>query len=682
MGGLTISPSISASPPNGEIWDLVPATASFTDRTPPALQWPPARWAHAMTSCPDSGEIYIFSGVGESDTLLDDLWEWNGSEWVQIQSDLRPSGRRNAAMACDPARKSILLYGGMDSGGTGSMESIGRIVGDTWEWKPETRQWSQLHPSASPGPLYSHAMVTDTGRAKLLLFDGIAPDLDYLYPLPGSPRTRNPLNNDVWEWDGASTTWTNRTPISFAATPFGSGDQNLTFDQARQKMFFFDDSQPSGVAAMWEWDPVSAGWVSVKTGDVIPVSDPSTPDSNLMLAPAVYDSLRRRQVVSLATSKTESSIEVWELDARGPTWYQRTLSSGPSGTGTTAFDSQRGVVVFFGGSEIWEYKVTNLGNGEGCTPATAPTCASGFCVDGVCCAVASCSGACQSCAVPGHEGTCVRAAAGTEVAGSCSGAQACDGSGACKASNGTACAAASACASGFCVDGVCCENACNGTCVSCNQPGRSGECTAHASGSDPEGECGGGNDPCRTVCDGAGACDAPKSGTFCGICATCDGVGTCTHFDPAVCSAGGAGGSADAGTGGAGGNGGAGSSGFGGAGGLGGESSSTGGSSGGGAGGHAGAVGNLDGGVDGSSDGGTGGRTRADGSADIGGGSGTGDASMAGGDGSGGPSDVGRSSPPSDAGRPDARGSVAADAISSDGSGFSQDRCGLHPALG
>ena len=288
VGGLSMGESTLRS---GEIWDLAPATASFTDRTPSLpMAWPQGRWAHAMTYCLDSGKTYIFGGVGNHDALLDDLWEWNGSEWSQIQSDVRPGGRRNAAMACDPARKSILLYGGMDNGGTGSMESMDNILGDTWEWKLETQQWNQLHPNASPGPLYSHAMVADTARSKVLLFDGIAPDLDYLYPLPGSPRTRNSSNNDVWEWDGASATWTDRTPIPFSTGPFGSGDQNLTFDQSRQKMFFFDDMRPSGAAAIWEWDSLSAGWASVETGDVITVSDPNTPDSNLMLAPAVYDS--------------------------------------------------------------------------------------------------------------------------------------------------------------------------------------------------------------------------------------------------------------------------------------------------------------------------------------------------------------------------------------------------------
>ncbi len=539
VGGLTFNSNSYFSdtyPPKGEIWDLAPATASFTDRTLPQKPWPSVRTAHAMTSCPDTGKTYIFGGMDFYAAYLDDMWEWDGSKWSQIQSDVRPAARMNAAMACDPARKSIILYGGMNNL-VGPASAVA-ILGDTWEWKLDTRQWSQLHPSASPEPRDAHAMVADMGRSKLLLFGGERPSYNYLYPPPGSPRTVDRLSNDVWEWDGAGMTWTNRTPIPFTTAPIGRTSPILSFDQARQKMFLLDDTQTPSAGAVWEWDPVSAGWASVATDDVIPIS------GNSLWNPAVYDSLRRRQVVPLSKGDSESDlpIETWEFDARGPTWYQRILSSGPS-TGATnmtaAFDSQRGVVVLFGGSpgfaglsnDTWEYKVTNLGNGEGCTAAAASTCGSGFCVDGVCCAVASCSGACQSCAVPGHEGTCAPVAAGTEVAGSCSDAQACDGSGTCKAKNGTACASANACASGFCTDGVCCENACNGTCVSCNQPGRPGKCTAYASGSDPESECGVASDPCHSTCNGAGACDAPKSGTSCGICATCDSVGTCTHFD-------------------------------------------------------------------------------------------------------------------------------------------------------
>jgi MYXO-CTERM domain-containing protein len=218
------------------------------------------------------------------------------------------------------------------------------------------------------------------------------------------------------------------------------------------------------------------------------------------------------------------------------------------------------------------------------------------------------------------------------------------------------------------VDGVCCENACSDTCVSCNQAGRQGKCTAYASGSDPESECGSGSDPCRHTCNGAGTCDAPKSGTFCGICASCDGAGTCTRFDPALCGVEGADGGADAGAGATGGNGGAtgtgGQGGTGGSTGLGGNRGGTGGNS--GAGGNAGESGSSLGGSSGRTDGGSvgaGGSSRADAG-------GTNDSS-----------DAGRSFPSVDADQPDATRSMATDTIGPDGSGSLQTDAGFATKL-
>ena len=107
--------------------------------------------------------------------------------------------------------------------------------------------------------------------------------------------------------------------------------------------------------------------------------------------------------------------------------------------------------------------------------------------------------------------------------------------------NGTGCTAANQCASGFCVDGVCCESACEGTCRSCalaNERGRCrqvpanamavrGECPAQAAAT-----CG------RTgACDAQGRCALHASGTTCdpGGCSnatrrapsTCNGTGAC-----------------------------------------------------------------------------------------------------------------------------------------------------------
>jgi len=71
--------------------------------------------------------------------------------------------------------------------------------------------------------------------------------------------------------------------------------------------------------------------------------------------------------------------------------------------------------------------------------------------------------------------------------------------------NGTVCADGSTCQSGFCVDGVCCENACTSLCVACSAAkkgsGADGACAGIGSGLDPDDECAG-----TQTCDGAGGC--------------------------------------------------------------------------------------------------------------------------------------------------------------------------------
>jgi hypothetical protein len=192
--------------------------------------------------------------------------------------------------------------------------------------------------------------------------------------------------------------------------------------------------------------------------------------------------------------------------------------------------------------------------GVDCLVTGCRACASGSCADGYCCNSA-CSGSCDVCAASLgalQNGTCGNALAGSAGSPSCApylctGTSASCGtscttdaqcatsaycaSGSCKADepNGVACASNAACQSGFCVDGVCCNSACNGTCQACTAllkgTGSDGACGNAENGRDPHDDCTA--DPASTCqldgqCNGAGGCRLYPQTTPCGS-TTCDG---------------------------------------------------------------------------------------------------------------------------------------------------------------
>jgi MYXO-CTERM domain-containing protein len=515
--------------PSRDVWELEPVAPAFSKRPDP-LNSPGRRAQHAMAYCPDTGKTYVFGGVDDRHVVHDDLWEWDGAKWSLVASDAGPAARGDAALAYDPVRKSLILYGGNDS-----YSMYYKTYEDTWEWSPVSRKWSPLSPTTSPTTSYGHVMLTDMGRGKILLFGG----------MPGSRGLPyKPLQGAVWEWDGAKVTWTDRTSVGSSQSPGTQMYPVASYDESRQKLLVFPSANYYGPlpnnSAFWEWDAYSSGWSQRDSGDSL---------NPYNFALAAYDSSRRRTVLvtdGINPVSSSNAYETRELDSKGPTWYVRTPKSppGPRYTAAMTYDSKRGVIVLYGGTsnstgfatdETWEYSVTGLGKGSGCSNDFASACASGNCVDGVCCESASCTGPCQSCNVSGKEGSCIAAQAGTEVPGSCSAGQACDGSGVCKSKNGTACTSSGDCASGHCADGVCCNSDCKGTCESCNQAGRAGVCSPYVAGQDPEGECKKGSGPCASSCNGAGSCALPAFGSPCGDCMICDGAGTCMtgyFYDP------------------------------------------------------------------------------------------------------------------------------------------------------
>lgn len=189
----------------------------------------------------------------------------------------------------------------------------------------------------------------------------------------------------------------------------------------------------------------------------------------------------------------------------------------------------------------------NCKKSNGITCAAGSECVSTRCVDTVCCNNA-CTTLCEACNVTGSLGTCTAVPKGQDD-GTCTGTtQSCNTSNDCDDENGVACSANSACLSNQCVDGVCCNSGCSGTCRACNVAGMLGACTNIPVNTDPANECTmQAMSTCGDtgMCDGSGACQKYASGTVCaaqsctGSTQTnedqCNGSGTCTDNGTTSC---------------------------------------------------------------------------------------------------------------------------------------------------
>ncbi len=173
-------------------------------------------------------------------------------------------------------------------------------------------------------------------------------------------------------------------------------------------------------------------------------------------------------------------------------------------------DECPGAAACTGGGECWALEL-----GTSC--GFDYQCASGWCADGTCCD-ARCDGPCEACA----SGVCadVIDAVDPDTCGSQAQDGACltlpcicDGVGACQESAGRTCGQDADCTAAPCIDGICCEGACSGGCMSCSSDqtgGAQGQCLPVLAGGDPRAAC-----PGVIACDGAGSCFNKGLGASC-----------------------------------------------------------------------------------------------------------------------------------------------------------------------
>lgn len=239
-----------------------------------------------------------------------ETWEWDGHEWAEVGDFLgSPPARRDGAMAYDPSRREVVLFGGLDG--------AGRPLNDTWVF--DGLFWSPRSSSGSPRARSHSRMVFDTARDALVLYGGLG--------------ATSPLA-DTWTWDGAA--WT--TP-ALPASPPPMWDLGLAYDERRREVLLFGQESSTSSASTWVLD--GTGWREVAARG----TGPST-----RRGPAMAYDRQTGQVVLFGGFDTSSNflLDTWLFGGAGWSDASATFEAAQRGIFDLFFDPVRGTVSAVG----------------------------------------------------------------------------------------------------------------------------------------------------------------------------------------------------------------------------------------------------------------------------------------------------------------------------------------------
>jgi hypothetical protein len=242
------------------------------------------RWGSAMTWLPTTKTLLMFGGqttFNSFATGVNDLYSWNGTDWTKLTAAGGPSARAFSAMAYDPGRQVLVLYGGNNTANA-SQSDTWTLSGTTWQLRT-----TATNPLAREG----HAMIYEPSMQKVVMHGGIV---------------AGAVNNDTWAYDGND--WAQ------LATPVGMtkhANFAMAYDSDRKVTVLFGGENAAGGQLAETWEFSSGVWTQ-KT----PLVNPGKRAKLSM----VYDQGRKQMVVFGGNSGANLLKDAWTWD--GTTWSQ------------------------------------------------------------------------------------------------------------------------------------------------------------------------------------------------------------------------------------------------------------------------------------------------------------------------------------------------------------------------
>jgi hypothetical protein len=144
------------------VWDGTTWEQKFSATRPPGRAFGSAAYD------PVRRETVLFGGLSSGgSTYYGDTWIWDGSAWAQRSPATNPSTRAWTAMANDPSSDSVVMVGGI-AGATAT--SGNTVLADVWFW--DGSAWTQGPSQGAPVPRFGAGMAEHPPSGSMVLFGG------------------------------------------------------------------------------------------------------------------------------------------------------------------------------------------------------------------------------------------------------------------------------------------------------------------------------------------------------------------------------------------------------------------------------------------------------------------------------------------------------------------------------
>lgn len=267
----------------------------WRDVTPGTID---ARFGYGLATGPD-GNVVLFGGAvgsgSNTNATYDETWEWDGSTWARLAPPTSPPRRTWPALAYDPRRHRVVMFGGFDT--------IGTRTDTTWEFDGVT--WEERTPTTRPAARAIASLACSPTRCVLAGGNSLG-------------------EAETWSWDGDD--WS-RIPNG----PPPREGAALAYDAARDVFLLSNGRTGPGIIDTWELG--TSGWTQITNTATLPaIAQPIL---------AAYNPVTRR-VYAGASSLFEYTAAGWGSASVSP----------PSGAGTLAWNEARQRLTATSGSSI------------------------------------------------------------------------------------------------------------------------------------------------------------------------------------------------------------------------------------------------------------------------------------------------------------------------------------------